>query len=89
MLCSPEEKKGKKNNNNDIQFHQLLLLWNRNEKKKMNIKQLCIFYHVSSVSCCQALLAFHLIKRTHLYVKQTHLSMVFGDENKNVWEKDN
>ena len=55
----------------------------------MNIKQLCIFYHVSSVSCCQALLAFHLIKRTHLYVKQTHLSMVFGDENKNVWEKDN
>ena len=84
MLCSPEEKKGKKNNNNDIQFHQLLLLWNRNEKKKMNIKQLCIFYHVSSVSCCQALLAFHLIKRTHLYVKHTHLSMVFGDENKNV-----
>ena len=59
------------------------------KKKKMNIKQLCIFYHVSSVSCCQALLAFHLIKRTHLYVKQTHLSMVFGDENKNVWEKDN
>ena len=89
MLCSPKEKKGKKNNNNDIQFHQLLLLWNRNEKKKMNIKQLCIFYHVSSVSCCQALLAFHLIKRTHLYVKHTHLSMVFGDENKNVWEKDN
>ena len=89
MLCSPEEKKGKKNNNNDIQFHQLLLLWNRNEKKKMNIKQLCIFYHVSSVSCCQALLAFHLIKHTHLYVKHTHLSMVFGDENKNVWEKDN
>ena len=89
MLCSPEEKKGKKNNNNDIQFHQLLLLWNRNEKKKMNIKQLCIFYHVSSVSCCQALLAFHLIKRTHPYVKHTHLSMVFGDENKNVWEKDN
>ena len=89
MLCSPEEKKGKKNNNNDIQFHQLLLLWNRNEKKKMNIKQLCIFYHVSSVSCCQALLAFHLIKRTHLYVKHTHLSMVFGNENKNVWEKDN
>ena len=89
MLCSPEEKKGKKNNNNDIQFHQLLLLWNRNEKKKMNIKQLCIFYHVSSVSCYQALLAFYLIKRTHLYVKHTHLSMVFGDENKNVWEKDN
>ena len=89
MLCSPEEKKGKKNNNNDIQFHQLLLLWNRNEKKKMNIKQLCIFYHVSSVSCCEALFAFHLIKRTHLYVKHTHLSMVFGDENKNVWEKDN
>ena len=59
------------------------------KKKKMNIKQLCIFYHVSSVSCCQALLAFHLIKRTHPYVKQTHLSMVFGDENKNVWEKDN
>lgn len=59
------------------------------KKKKMNIKQLCIFYHVSSVSCCQALLAFHLIKRTPLYVKQTHLSMVFGDENKNVWEKDN
>ena len=58
------------------------------KKKKMNIKQLCIFYHVSSVSCCQALLAFHLIKRTHLYVKHTHLSMVFGDENKNVWEKD-
>ena len=69
----------------------MLLLWNRNEKKKdelqyINIKQLVISNHVS---CCEALLTFHLIKRTHLYVKHTHLSMVFGYENKNVWEKDN
>ena len=28
-------------------------------------------------------------QRTHLYVKHTHLSMVFGYENKIAWEKDN
>ena len=44
------------------------------------------FYHVS---CCQALLTFHMIKRTQLYVKRTHLFMVFGYENKNIWEKHN